>query len=107
MQKDCPACKLAAPLYRQLIAEAAKRDVKSVAIVPDSLEEGRQYLRSLDLRADHVRSANLSSYKISTIPTALVVDGAGVVKGVWTGAAPDRESETRAKVVAVLETKGL
>ena len=103
LQKDCSACRIAAPLYRQLLAEASKRDVKSVAIFPDSLEEGNRYLRSHDLRADHVQSADLSSYRISSIPTALVLDGEGVVKGAWTGAAPGHEDETRAKVVALLD----
>ena len=107
LQKDCSACKVAAPLYRQLIAEASRRGVKSVAILPDPLEVGNQYLRSQDLRADHVQSANLSSYRISSIPTALVLDGEGVVKGAWTGATPGHEDEMRTKVVAVLDAKGL
>ena len=106
LQKDCSACKVAAPLYRQLIAEASKRGVKSVAILPDSLEEGIRYLHSHDLRADQVQSENLSRYRISSIPTALVLDGEGVVRGAWSGAAPDRENETRTRVVALLEAKG-
>jgi peroxiredoxin len=106
LQKDCPACKIAAPFYRQLIDEASRRDVKRLAILPDPLEEGQQYVRSLDLRIDGVQSAELSSYKITSIPTVLYVNSDGVVKGAWIGAAPDRENETRTELVALLEAKG-
>lgn len=103
MRSDCPACKIAAPLYRQLIAEASQRDVKSVAILPDSPERGRQYLQSLQLGAQDVQSADLSAYPISTVPTALVVDGEGVVKGSWIGVKRGQENTVANEVVALLE----
>lgn len=106
LRKDCPACKMAAPLYRELIAEASRQGVRRVAILPDSLEEGTEYLRSLDLDPDHVHSADLSSYRIPAVPAAVVLDGDGVVRGAWIGAAPGGEKETRSKVIALLEAKG-
>lgn len=106
LMKDCPACKMVAPLYRELLAEASKRGIKRVAILPDTLEEATQYLRSLDLDADQVLSGNLSSYNISSVPTALILDANGVVKGFWRGAAPGRDNEIRTQVVALLGAKG-
>ena len=104
MRKDCPACKIAAPLYRKLSAEASKQGVTRVAILPDALQEGLPYLRSLELDADHVRSADLSSFKISSVPTAVVLDRNGIVKGAWVGVVPGREEETRSQIVALLQT---
>jgi hypothetical protein len=103
MRSDCPACKMAAPLYRQLIAEASKRDVKSVAILPDSLEQGKQYLQSLQLGAHDVQSVDLSVYSISSVPTALVVDGEGVVKGSWIGVTQGQDKTVANEIVALLE----
>jgi peroxiredoxin len=103
MRSDCPACKMAAPLYRELIAEASKRDVKSVAILPDSPEEGKQYLQSLQLRAQDVQSADLSAYSISAVPTALVVDGDGAVQGSWIGVKQGQEKTVANEVIALLE----
>jgi thiol-disulfide isomerase/thioredoxin len=107
LRKDCPACRMVAPLYRELIAEASKQGVRQVAILAGSLEEGKQYLRSLDLDPDHVQSADLfASYKISSVPTAVVLDGDGVIEGAWVGAAPGRENETRSEVIALLQAEG-
>jgi len=106
MRKDCPACKIAAPLYRQLSAEASKQGVTRVAILPDALQEGLPYLRSLELDADHVRSADLSSFRISSVPTAVVLDSDGIVKGAWVGVVPGREEATRSQVVALLHATG-
>src|SRR5437763_16361191 len=40
LMKDCVYCKASAPFYRQLIEDASKRDVKLLAILPNSIEEG-------------------------------------------------------------------
>ena len=49
LMKDCVYCKASAPFYRQLIEDASKRDVKLLAILPNSIEEGQTCLRSVEL----------------------------------------------------------
>lgn len=98
LQKGCVYCAAAAPFYRQLIADASNKNVTLVAILPNSDDESRQYLKSLELPIEHIQTASLSSYKINGTPTVLFVDHQGTVLSVWFGAAPERENEMREKL---------
>jgi hypothetical protein len=103
LKKDCVYCTESAPFYRQLIAEAAKRNVRSLAILPNSIGEAEAYLNYLQLPIEHVQTGSLPSYKISGTPTVLFVDHKGIVKSVWFGAAPEREQEMRDRLVKLFE----
>jgi hypothetical protein len=103
LNKDCIYCKSSAPFYRELIHDASKRDVKLLAILPNSVEEARAYLRSLELPIENVQSAPPSSYQIHGTPSVLFVDNAGNIKGVWLGAAPDREKQMRDELIALFD----
>lgn len=103
LMKDCKYCKSSAPLYRQLIDDASKRNVQRLAILPNSVEEGKKYLESLDLRFENVQTGSLSSYKIPGTPSVLFVDKQGIVKGVWIGAEPGREKEMRDELLALFD----
>jgi peroxiredoxin len=95
LRKDCKYCTSSAPFYRQLIADANARNVKLLAILPNSLDDARQYLKSLDLAIDDVRSSSFAEYKINGTPTVLFVDNEGIVRRTWFGAQSDREGEMR------------
>jgi peroxiredoxin len=103
LNKDCVYCKMSAPLYRDLIAEASKRNSKHLAILPNSIEEGRKYLQELDLPIADVHTAPLSSYRVPVTPTVLFVDSHGLIKGVWMGAAPAKEKAMREQLLALLD----
>jgi peroxiredoxin len=104
LMKDCVYCKASAPFYRELIEDASKRGVKLLAILPNPLEEGRAYVRSLDLSIEDVRSGPLSAYKVSGTPTVLFVDGQGKVRSAWFGAAPGRDRQMRDELVALFDS---
>ena len=93
--KDCPYCQSIAPLYRQLIADASERNVKVLAILPNSMKEAREYVQLLELPIANVQTGSLASYKIPGAPSVLFVDKEGIVKSAWLGAMPDREQEMR------------
>jgi peroxiredoxin len=101
----CIYCTSSAPLYRQLLAEASKRDVKSLAILPNSDREAREYIKSLELPIDTVQTGSLASYKIPGTPTVLFVDHQGIVRSVWFGAAPEREKEMRDKLIQLFDAE--
>jgi peroxiredoxin len=105
LKKDCPYCTTSAPFYRQLIEDASKRNVKSVAILPNSIDEAHKYLQYLELPIEDVQTGSLSSYKISGTPTVLYVDSQGIVRSAWFGAAPEREKEMRDQLVALFDAK--
>ena len=105
LKKDCPYCTSSAPFYRQLIEEASKRNVKSVAILPNSADEARKYLQYLELPIENVQTGTLAAYKISGTPTVLFVDDGGIVRSAWFGAATEREKEMRDKLVELFDAK--
>jgi len=86
-----------------LLEDAAKRNVRSLAILPNSAQEVREYVQSLELPIESVQTGALEAYKISGTPTVLFVDGHGIVRSVWFGAAPDREKEMRDKLVKLFD----
>jgi peroxiredoxin len=105
LRKDCTYCKYAAPFYRELIDEAGKRDVKYLTILPDSIEEGRKYVQSLDLPIDEVQMGSLSSYKIPATPSVLFVDHQGMIRSVWIGANPAQEKEMRNELIRLFDAR--
>lgn len=105
LKKDCPYCTSSAPFYRELIQDASKRNVKLLAILPNSVEEGREYVQSLKLPIDNVQSGSLSAFKIQGTPTVLFVDNQGIVKSVWVGDVPGREKEMRDKLIALFDAE--
>jgi peroxiredoxin len=104
LKKDCPYCTSSAPLYRQLIQEASKRNVKCIAVLPNSPEETRKYLQYLELPIENVQTGPLAAYKISGTPTVMFVDESGIIKSVWFGAQSEREQEMHDKLVALFDS---
>ena len=105
LKKDCPYCTSSAPFYRQLIEDASKRNVKCVAVLPNSADEARKYLQYLELPIENVQTDPSTNYKISGTPTVLLVDDGGIVRSAWFGAAPGREKEMRDRLVELFDAK--
>lgn len=95
LMENCFYCESSAPFYRQLIEEASKHNVKSLAILPHPIEAGRKYVQHLNLPIENVQNGLFSSYKVPGTPTVLFVDHDGTVRGVWIGANPGREKQMK------------
>lgn len=80
----CHLCTDSAPFLHRL-EEKASKNVKMVAVLPESVSEAKQYLGSHGLHIDQVRQISLGSIGVMGTPTMLLVDGGGVVTRVWTG----------------------
>lgn len=106
LKKDCSFCTSSAPFYRHLLGEASKRNVKSLAMLPDPDQEAREYIAYLKLPIDTVQTGtNLDTYKIAGTPTVVFVDRQGIVRNVWFGAAREREKEMRDTLVRLFDAK--
>ena len=101
LKKDCPYCTSSAGLYRQLVEDATKRNVKCVAVFPNTPEEARKYLQYIELPIENVYTGPLGDSKISGTPTVLFVDEGGIVRSVWIGAQTGREREMRDKLLTL------
>ena len=73
-----------------------------IAILPNPVQVGREYVQSLDLPIENVQTGVLASYKIPATPCVLVVDAEGIVRGIWLGAEPGREKEMVARLGSLL-----
>lgn len=105
LKKDCPYCTSSAGLYRQLLEDATKRNVKCLAVFPNAPEEARKYLEYIELPIENVYTGPLGEFKISGTPTVLFVDEAGIVRSVWIGAQTDREQEMRDQLLALFDSQ--
>jgi len=103
LKKDCSHCASSAAFYRELIKEASMRSVKSLAILPDPEQEGREYVKSLGLAVDSIHVGSFQSYKIPGAPTVLFVDRQSRVRSVWFGAVPEREKEMRDRLMELFD----
>jgi hypothetical protein len=92
LSRDCRFCTESAPFYRRLAGEAGgRRDIRLVAVFPQTVEEGREYLDGLQVKVHEVVQAAPSSTGAGGTPTLILVDGVGVVQNSWVGqlAAPE------------------
>lgn len=87
---DCAYCDEQFPIWKQLMSEIDQARYEVIGLVSEQQENNaiQAYLRRLgceNLKVVKVSSAMLKSYKLSATPMTVVVDGAGVVEGIWPG----------------------
>jgi len=94
LQAGCHYCSESAPFYQRLASEASARKIPLVAVLPQTIEEGQNYLNSLNLPIDDIRQTSLRSIGVQGTPAILLVDSNGKVKASWHGKLPpNKESE--------------
>lgn len=89
----CDSCSESAPFYRRLTAELATQRVHMTGVLPASVEESREYLRSLKVEIADVRQGSFEALKIRGTPTLILVDQQGVVVNVWLGRFPPEQEQ--------------
>lgn len=86
----CRFCSESAPFYKTLASN--KGDTRIVAVLPQSIEEGKKYLDKLGVTVDDVKQLPLDQIGVSGTPSVLLVNNSGVVKNLWLGKLPaDKE----------------
>lgn len=95
LQKGCRYCTESAPFYQRLIKETANRnDMKLVALLPDSLNDGRQYLDEIGVGISDIRQVAPRQLRVGGTPTLILVNDSGVVVDVWKGKlGPEKEAD--------------
>jgi hypothetical protein len=102
LQKGCRFCTESAPFYQRLIKETANRnDVKLIALLPQAVTEGKQYLDEIGVSIDDIRQVPPGQVKVGGTPTLIIVDANGVAVDVWKGKLrPEAESQVLEKLKA-------
>jgi thioredoxin-related protein len=99
LQKGCHFCSESAPFYQRLVQYASTKDVKLVAVLPQSPAEGHEYLDTLSVPITDIRQASLSSLGVLGTPTLILVNNKGEVVASWVGKLPsDKEADVLAKM---------
>jgi hypothetical protein len=94
LQAGCHFCTESAPFYKRLVHERARfGNTKLVAVLPESIEQSKEYLRKLDVRIDDVLQGSLIRIGIAGTPTLLLVNSSGTVTEAWTGKLDDSGQE--------------
>lgn len=104
LSPTCRFCTNSAAFYQRIVRE--RGNTKLIALMPQDLNEGQSYLRSLGVAVDEVRQTSLSELKVTATPTLILVNGDGKVEDVWVGTlSPGKETEVLNRVG--LERAGL
>jgi thioredoxin-related protein len=59
-----------------------------IAVLPQPVEDGRNYLNKLGVSVDEVRQLPLDKIGVQGTPTIILVDDSGVVRNSWIGFLP-------------------
>jgi len=81
---QCHYCTESAPFFQRIQKEKAK-DLKLIAVLPQSVDESRKYLEGEGVQVDNVKQATLNAIGVTGTPTLLLVDSSGTVADVWQG----------------------
>jgi len=86
LQTGCRFCSESGPFYRRL-AEQRPRfgETQFVAVLPQPVEESKEFLSQLGVHVDDVKQGSLSNIGVRGTPTLLLVNATGVVTEAWPG----------------------
>lgn len=90
-------CSDSAPFYQRLVQERGRTQL--VAVLPQSVEDGRKYLQSLGVNITDVRQVSFPSVALRAAPTLILADNKGVAIDSWLGRIPkEREAQVLARL---------
>lgn len=99
LQKGCKYCTESAAFYKNLIEQTKDKNVKVIAVLPQSKDEAEQYVKDLGISGIEIRQSQLDSLNVGGTPTIIVTDNQGVISDTWIGKlTPDKESEVIKKL---------
>jgi hypothetical protein len=80
----------------QNLARQKSDNVGLIAVLPQPVEDSKNYLNKLGVKTTDVIQSSLSSIGASGTPTLLLVDNSGSITASWVGKLPEAEA---AKVI--------
>jgi len=85
LSTNCHFCSESAPFYQQIVEKLKTTDIKVVALFPQTVSEGKQYLQDLGVAIGEVRQVDFASLGLSKTPTLMIVNDKGIVGEIWVG----------------------
>lgn len=84
LSTTCHFCTESAPFYQKL-QQQKPGNVQIVAVLPQAVEDGRQYLNKLGVSVRELVQAPLASLNVSGTPTLVLIDNTGTIQDSWSG----------------------
>jgi thioredoxin-related protein len=98
LSTTCHFCSESAPFYQRIVKELGD-NTRLVAVLPQSVNDSRDYLNSLGVSVDEVKQISFSSINVKGTPTLMLVNSKGIVINEWVGRLPsDQEAEVLSQV---------
>lgn len=88
----CHFCNDSVPFFQKLASQVGDK-LKTIAIFPESVLEGRKYLADKGLPVGDVRQVFLAGIGVTGTPTILLVDESGIVRKIWIGKLSTEDQE--------------
>ena len=86
MDTECRYCTASAPFYQEIVRQTAqKRRVQLIAVLPQDVANGKQYLNNLGVPIDEVRQSPLEPLGVKGTPTLILVNDKAEVVRSWPG----------------------
>jgi thioredoxin-related protein len=100
LQKNCRFCNESMPFYQRLAKELSNQTkTRLVAVLPQSLEESKQYLKENKVEINDVLQASPNSVGVRGTPTLVLIDNDGIVQEQWVGKqSPAKEESVIARL---------
>lgn len=92
LSTTCHFCSESAPFYRDLVKQKPG-NVGLIAVLPQPLDDSRNYLNKLRLNPTDVIQNSASSIGLTGTPTLLLVDNNGTIIGSWVGKLSNTQTE--------------
>jgi len=96
LSSTCHFCSESGPFYQKL-QQHKPNSVRLIAVLPQPVEDSRNYLNKLGVSGADVVQSSLAAVGVSGTPTLLLIDNQGSVTDSWVGKLSDSEA---AKVIA-------
>ncbi len=89
LSSQCRFCSESAPFYRKLAEVSKDKNVRVIALFPQTQNEARQYFKDLGVPIHEVWQGSLATVFVKSTPTLLIVNRTGVVTEGWIGKLPE------------------
>ncbi len=94
LQTTCHFCNESVPFYKRLVESVKDKNIKIVAVFPQSIEESTAHLKQLGMTGIEVKQAPISTLDASGTPTLILTNQKGEVTNFWIGKlSADNETE--------------
>ena len=101
ISNTCHFCSESSPFYQRLVKESAEKGIKLIAVLPQPVDQGREYLKKLEVKIDDVYQSPLDSVGVRGTPTLLLANEKGIVTSFWVGKlTSEREEQVISKLTS-------